>query len=217
MRLRQNYTILVMGIIWTTIQVGCVSSSAHPESEKPKPIAGTIDEQSISDNTNNQDRAVSQPLQESPPSGPQNLDTKVTSPVAPVCPFAPSSMRVHPLTRIIPNTEYPDHLQIDMRLELNDRFGDTTKGIGLLRIRLFPSLSSSQNGNPDIRIALWKPEFQDVNQNVLHFDRITRTYHFLLDVPEGVRVPANSTIVVTLTTSTGVLNARRDLQFLLKK
>jgi len=209
----QNFLILLVLAGCAVFQVGCVAAGRDRGQNEPRSIESTIDESVESENGNNQNLTVFQPPQDVMIPDLQQNENTASSVTSPTCPFAPTTMRIHPLTRIILASDHLDKMQIDLRIELDDRFGDTTKGIGSIRIRLFPRLAENENGNPDIRLALWKPEFQDIEANAAHFDHITRTYHFLLNVPRGNAVPAQSTIVITLTTDTGVLHAPRDLQF----
>lgn len=202
--------IMAIWIGFATGLASCVATTNQHDRDMPKSIAGTTDQQGASETI----IPKSPPLKGGPPTDLQHQDDTTTQvrTVVRAYPFAPASMRIHPLTRVTSNPDNPDQIQIDLRIELNDRFGDTTKGIGTIRIKLFPRLSENEKGTSEIRLALWTPEFMDVDKNSQLFDRVTRTYHFLLDVPTDISVPTQITLVATLTTDTNILTARRDLQ-----
>jgi len=210
MLFNRRFIIMAIWIGFATALASCVATTNQHDRDAPKSIAGTTDQQAASVTI----IPKSPPLQGGPPTDLQHQDNTNTQPrtVVHAYPFAPTSMRIHPLTRVTSNPDNPDQIQIDLRIELNDRFGDTTKGIGTIRIKLFPRLSENEKGTSETRLALWTPEFMDVDKNSQLFDRVTRTYHFLLDVPTGTSVPTQITLVATLTTDSIVLTARRDLQ-----
>ncbi|MBO6512539.1 MAG: hypothetical protein JJ974_01065 [Phycisphaerales bacterium] len=88
-------------------------------------------------------------------------------------PFAPSEMRIHPLTHV---ESVGDVKRIVLHMELRDGWGDTVKGIGAMSIQLGRSGSASigQSG------TRWDIDLRDFETNVSYFDSVTRTYRFVL-------------------------------------
>lgn len=127
----------------------------------------------------------------------------------PVCPFRPVKMRIHPLTRAVASENSSDGpIEIEARIELVDQFGDTTKGLSDLRLELFASRSSNGTDPSGQALLTWDPAFGDLAFNALHFDRVTRTYVFSLELRVGSDLPSRCILVATLTTGEGVLADR---------
>ncbi len=89
-------------------------------------------------------------------------------------PFAPASMRIHPLSRVA-----PEERTIICHLEFRDSWGDTAKAAGTLAIELVGDDDSS---------ARWDIDLSDLDANGRLYDPATRTYRIRLrEAPEWVR------------------------------
>ena len=106
-------------------------------------------------------------------------------------PFAPKSVRVHPLTQIDPAPKRadgtPDPLpRIIVHLEVKDRFGDTVKALGTFHADLFRSGATSTSAMEQ-KVADWtEASFMDAERNTGRFDPATRTYRIQLTAPSMV-------------------------------
>lgn len=98
--------------------------------------------------------------------------------------FAPSSMRIYPLT----HTERGEdgRTWVILHLELKDRWGDSAKGLGLLRVMLFRPVAGPNPGLEE-QSAVWSIDLSDPGENQLRFEPATRTYRLpLKDLPAWV-------------------------------
>lgn len=82
-------------------------------------------------------------------------------------PFAPGRVRIHPLSRV---QREPEALLI-LHLEMLDPWGDTTKGVGLVRIAAGPERGSAMQ---------WEIDLRDAELNASLYDASTRTYRLQL-------------------------------------
>ncbi len=107
-------------------------------------------------------------------------------------PFVPVAMRVHPFTSI----EYKSThhaVVLDARLELLDRVGDMTKGVGDLRCELYRVQARASSVQvEDEMLYVWHVEMLTLAQNRRYYDPITRTYSFQLKLDQ---VPPPGTAV----------------------
>ncbi len=101
-------------------------------------------------------------------------------------PFQPTSMRIHPLTRLVRSDE--GKLQIEIRVEFRDSDDHPTRGVGL--IDLFLVL----DGRPAQR---WSYDLDDLKENRRRYDDITRTYRFLVGVSDEDSLQRADSIVLT--------------------
>ena len=101
-------------------------------------------------------------------------------------------MRLHPLSRVV---AIDDGLIFEVRLELRDRDGDTTKGVGDLRVELDRARSGV--------VATWERDLTDLELNQLHYDDVTRTYLLRLEVTEN-QVEPGGTLRATFEAPHGV-------------
>lgn len=95
--------------------------------------------------------------------------------------FAPTSARVHPLTRVV--TDQRGRAAIDLHVELTDRWGDTVKSTGKLRLELFrvaPGVDASRQ-----RERTWEIDLSNLSRNAELFDPATRTYRVRLEEAPG--------------------------------
>lgn len=111
--------------------------------------------------------------------------------------FAPISMRLHPLTRII-TPPLPATPEIEARLECTDQMGDITKGVGSVSFQLcsweFASLS-----HQGPRLATWISDITTPDHNKLHWDPITRTYLFHLPLEASIPLSPGKKYVLLAT------------------
>ncbi len=141
-------------------------------------------------------------------------DDGMTSGDAPAdadCPFRPTELRIHPLTRLLRSAGSASTANsIEVRVELKDQFGDTTKGLGDLRFEL----CARANGGGVGRVLLsWEPDFVELKANAEQFDRVTRTYVFLLDLSQGADLPKRCTLQAGLMIHGAELTDRFDVTF----
>lgn len=95
-------------------------------------------------------------------------------------PYWPTSMRVHPLTRLVTHAD-SGRTVIEARIEFFDRDGHTTKACGQLRIDLHDFSGDLPTG----AIASWEMDLRDQVTNRQRYDDVTRTYLFPLDTELG--------------------------------
>jgi len=92
-------------------------------------------------------------------------------------PFWPRSVRIHPLTRLVEETDGTNH--IEARIEFLDRQGDGTKASGSVDLALF----DERRGPEDRRaIDYWASDLVGDAADAENFDPVTRTYLFKLQV-----------------------------------
>ena len=104
------------------------------------------------------------------PSGPS--DPAIT-PAA--WPYTPATIRVHPLSRIVPSTDGSAPRLAEVRVQCNDLEGDATRTIGTLWLRL--------GTGEQARIV--ECDLGDAKVNRECWDPVTRTYRLTLPLPEG--------------------------------
>jgi hypothetical protein len=89
-------------------------------------------------------------------------------------PLDPSELRVHPLTRL---TWSEGGARLVVHLELLDRWGHGTKGLGVFSVALYRAGRAA-----DLRreVARWRVDLTDPEANAGPYDRVTRTYRLEL-------------------------------------
>ncbi len=118
-------------------------------------------------------------------------------------PFAPREIRVHPFTSIAYDKS-ADLYVIEARVELLDLNGDATKGVGSFRFELLRSLEPD-----DVRaesrelMSLWASSIATLEDNAAHYDGITRTYWFRLELHEPLEANARLFLVAHYTDASG--------------
>ena len=95
-------------------------------------------------------------------------------------PFWPQRMRIHPVSHFVKDRSSGD-LLIEVRIELFDHEGDTCKAVGRMDIDLFDADASKFMAEA---IGSWTTDLSDLEVNQAHFDVVTRTYLFRLEVAE---------------------------------
>lgn len=105
---------------------------------------------------------------------PNNSPTK---PVPASNPFAPVSLRIHPLTRTVIAKDAKPELIV--HIELRDAWGDAAKGAGALLLRLFGP-ASGPAGGAAVPLQRWDIDLANLDTNAAMFDPATRTYRMQL-------------------------------------
>lgn len=90
--------------------------------------------------------------------------------------FGPESLRVYPLTRL--DRAADGKPIIICHIELKDRWGDTTKGVGRLEIKLLrPAAAPSGTESSE---QTWELDLSNWELNASLYDKATRTYRIQL-------------------------------------
>ena len=102
----------------------------------------------------------------------------------------PASIRLHPFTGTRTFDENGGIRGVDVRIEAMDHLGDATKAFGEFRFEMYKFVANSQDPKGDL-IATWAEDVLSPKKNLLHWDKITRTYEFKLQwnkpIPVGNR------------------------------
>lgn len=99
-------------------------------------------------------------------------------------PFRAASVRLHPLTHAVLTAD--GRPLIEARIEFLDAFDHNAKGLGFVRFDLVGSdrrgrrLDESEPGGGPL--GRWEVDLNDLETNLLHYDEITRTYLFRLEL-----------------------------------
>jgi hypothetical protein len=93
--------------------------------------------------------------------------------------FAPATINVHRLTRLVREKEGATTIQA--HVELLDRWGDSVKWPGKLVFELYQDTSGGTGvaGGPE-QINVWALDLTDAEANAKAYDRVTRTYRATL-------------------------------------
>src|SRR5689334_10894995 len=96
-------------------------------------------------------------------------------------PFAPTTLRVHPLTHVeaageLPGGGKPDASELVLHFELLDRYGDSVKGLGSLKVQLYRPGEGMSPGMETQELTWDVPGMDNAEQNTRRFDTATRTY-----------------------------------------
>ncbi|MFP3938519.1 MAG: hypothetical protein ACLFVW_09280 [Phycisphaerae bacterium] len=105
----------------------------------------------------------------------------------PVSLLLPKDIRIHPFTGTRTFDEAGGVKGVEVRVEAIDHYGDSSKAFGDFRFELY----TYRPNNPDPkdrRIAVWKVPLSDAEQNIVHWDNITRTYKFKLHWDQAIPV-----------------------------
>ncbi|HEY4328194.1 MAG TPA: hypothetical protein VGN88_00560, partial [Phycisphaerae bacterium] len=101
--------------------------------------------------------------------------------------FSPVTIRLHPLSRIVPPSTAPDagnHAgSLEAHIELDDQFSDTTKGVGILMIQLFDPADPAPTTTNGKLLQSWSFSLESPRDHQQYWDRTTRTYLFKLPLP----------------------------------
>lgn len=117
-----------------------------------------------------------------------NIQPASAEPVPyPVSLLLPKSIRIHPFTGTRTFDEAGGVRGVEVRVEAIDHYGDSTKAFGDFRFELHTYKPNSPDPK-DRRIALWRVTLSDAEQNIVHWDNITRTYKFKLQWDQAIPV-----------------------------
>ena len=95
-------------------------------------------------------------------------------------PFWPVMMRVHALTRFVENKEDGSYW-LEARIEFRDQHDDISKCYGTINLKLFGLTSTGESSD---MVGSWDVNLLDPDTNRTHFDVVTSTYLFKLDVSQ---------------------------------
>lgn len=102
-------------------------------------------------------------------------------------PFTPASLRIHPLTHVDSLPDRPGgSCVIVLHFELKDRYGDSVKAPGLVRVELAKPAQGALAGMESRELTWEMPEFINADENFKRFDSPTRTYRITLGAPSWV-------------------------------
>jgi len=109
---------------------------------------------------------------------------------APIDLLLPKTIRIHPFTQTRVFDEAGGIKGVDVRIEAVDAYGDATKAFGDFRFEMYDFVTNSLDPKGK-RIATWNESLLEPKRNLLHWDKITRTYEFKLQwdrpIPVGKR------------------------------
>lgn len=109
----------------------------------------------------------------------------------------PREIRIHPFTGTRTFDEAGGIRGVDVRIEAVDAYGDTTKAFGNFRFELFTYRPTSENNRGQL-LATWDVSLMDAQANLLHWDKITRTYKFKLQWDQPIPVGQRFVLVAVL-------------------
>ena len=101
-----------------------------------------------------------------------------------VWPFWPQQMRIHPLTQFVTDRKSGDRL-VEVRIEFVDGYGHTTKAVGQFDVELRSAATQDPVQEP---LGAWDRNLRDMEINRDHYDDVTQTYLFRLNV-QNVEIP----------------------------
>ena len=96
--------------------------------------------------------------------------------------FVPETIRIHPLTHL--EWRESSGAWIVSLIEMHDRWGDTTKGVGELQVQLYRPETGLDAGI-EVQELKWEIDLTDLEANALWFDPVTRMYRITLDGVPG--------------------------------
>jgi hypothetical protein len=102
-------------------------------------------------------------------------------------PFTPTTLRIHPLTHVDSLPGGPGgSCVIVLHFELKDRYGDSVKAPGLVRVELAKPAEGVLAGMESRELTWEMPEFINADENFRRFDSPTRTYRVMLGASSWV-------------------------------
>jgi hypothetical protein len=118
--------------------------------------------------------------------------------------FEPTSVRVHPLTRLLSDA---GRRRIELHLELLDAWNHEVKALGTVVVELYQigGPGADETGGP-MQLRLWTIDLTDPDANSRPYDRVTQTYRLVLaDVPEDLPSSEQLELYVRFNTPSGGL------------
>ena len=107
----------------------------------------------------------------------------------------PKAISIHPFTGTRTFDQAGGIRGIDVRITALDAYGDATKAFGKFHF----ALHGYRPDSPDPKgpqIATWEEDLLAPEKNILHWDRITRTYEFKLQWYRAIEVGKKFLLVV---------------------
>jgi hypothetical protein len=121
---------------------------------------------------------------------------------APINLMLPKTIRIHPFTGTRTFDEAGGIKGVDVRIEAIDAYGDAVKAFGNFRFEMYYFLPNSLDPRGE-RIAVWEEDLLEPRKNLMHWDKITRTYEFKLQwdqpIPVGQRFVLEATFASPFT------------------
>jgi hypothetical protein len=125
-----------------------------------------------------------------PDPAPHEEGARARSPRVARYPFAPVSLRVHPLTHVdtaeAGKRGQEGSSEVVLHFELLDKFGDSVKGLGTVTVELYKPGPGMTPGIETQELTWDVPGMDDAEQNTRRFDVATRTYRVPLSAPRWV-------------------------------
>ncbi|NOG55895.1 MAG: hypothetical protein HND57_16475 [Planctomycetes bacterium] len=137
--------------------------------------------------------------------------------VAPAWPFAPTAVRIHPLSHYVPDDPTEGRV-LRVRLEFSDRYGHTTKCIGRVVLQLFRNEALSATGRVVVPadaepLGVWTFDLSDLAVNIERYDEVTQTYLVPVKPPADLELPSVGIIVARVQCLNGTLVDQSYVRF----
>lgn len=122
--------------------------------------------------------------------------------------FEPVELRIHPLTRVRESATSTGS-SVDLYFELLDKWGHGVKALGTLTVEL-RAIGAGGQREP-FQVRSWTVALSEPGVNSAAYDRVTRTYHIVLeDVPPGTT--GSEVLARFRTTGSRQISATYDLR-----
>jgi hypothetical protein len=92
-------------------------------------------------------------------------------------PFAPTIIRVHPLTHL--DRDAQGDVVLLVHVQMRDRWTDVCKGVGTMQFFLYQPTGLGGAGQEE-QVLRWEVSLDDLDANAVFFDPATQTYRFSL-------------------------------------
>ena len=125
--------------------------------------------------------------------GPRAAQGKVPRPIDLLL---PQKIRIHPFTTLR-TLEDRDVLGVEARIEAIDAFGDPTKAFGDVRFELHAYRVNGPD-NKGKRLNVWQISIGDPVSNMAHWDHVTRSYLFKLELTRQTEPAADRYVLVAV-------------------
>lgn len=120
-------------------------------------------------------------------------------------PYWPVLMHIHPLTRITIDRQSGSFL-LEARAEFQDVDGSSSRAFGQVLLELS---DRSARDDSEALSKVWTVDLRDLNTNATHFDAVTRTYLFRLELSQD-ELPAQPELRVTYQSVDGATMSHRQ-------
>jgi len=97
--------------------------------------------------------------------------------------FGPTDLRIHPFTSVKDWDGDGKPNGVEALIELQDRFRDPTKATGAVIFELY-TYEKTHADHRGVRLAYWRGTLLTLEEQKMHWNRISRTYSFQLAYPE---------------------------------